>query len=79
VTRSEVPTTYRERYQRQGGARAQHLHPGSAAEVLDDQVERCSAEGRGEGGPITFYERYGFEETGEIVFDGEMLLRLKLR
>jgi diamine N-acetyltransferase len=34
--------------------------------------------GVGEGSPIPFYERYGFEHTGEIVFDGEMLLRLDL-
>jgi hypothetical protein len=30
------------------------------------------------GGPIAFYERYGFEQTGEIVFDDEVLLRLAL-
>jgi diamine N-acetyltransferase len=35
--------------------------------------------GQGEGSPIGFYERYGFEQTGEIVFDDEMLLRLDLR
>ena len=34
--------------------------------------------GRGEGSPIPFYERYGFVSTGEIVFDGELLLRLEL-
>jgi diamine N-acetyltransferase len=34
--------------------------------------------GEGDGSPITFYERYGFEKTGEIVFDDEVLLRLKL-
>jgi diamine N-acetyltransferase len=34
--------------------------------------------GQGEGSPIPFYERYGFEQTGEIVFDGEVLLRLSL-
>ena len=34
--------------------------------------------GQGEGSPIPFYERYGFEQTGEIVFDDEMLLRLEL-
>jgi diamine N-acetyltransferase len=32
----------------------------------------------GEGSPIPFYERYGFRETGEIVFDGEVLLELRL-
>jgi len=35
--------------------------------------------GQGEGSPIAFYERYGFEQTGEIVFDDEVLLRLELR
>ena len=35
--------------------------------------------GRGEGSPLAFYERYGFEQTGEIVFDDEVLLRLVLR
>ena len=34
--------------------------------------------GRGEGSPIPFYERYGFVQTGELVFDGEVLLRLDL-
>jgi hypothetical protein len=33
--------------------------------------------GRGDGSPIPFYERYGFERTGEIRFD-EVMLRLKL-
>ena len=35
--------------------------------------------GQGDGSPITFYERYGSEQAGEIVFDDEVLLRLKLR
>ena len=35
--------------------------------------------GQGDGSPVTFYERYGFERTGEIVFDDEDLLRLELR
>jgi len=34
--------------------------------------------GRGEGSPIAFYERYGFEQAGEIVFDNEVLLRLEI-
>lgn len=34
--------------------------------------------GQGEGSPIPFYERYGFVRTGDIVFDGEVLLRLEL-
>lgn len=35
--------------------------------------------GQGPGSPIPFYERYGFERTGDIVFDDEVLLRLRLR
>ena len=35
--------------------------------------------GEGEGGPIPFYERYGFVRTGEIVFENEVLLQLRLR
>jgi hypothetical protein len=35
--------------------------------------------GQGAGSPIPFYERYGFRQTGEIVFDGEVLLQLTLR
>ena len=38
---------------------------------------RTSA-GQGEGSPIPFYERYGFVNTGEIVFEDEVLLRLDL-
>ena len=34
--------------------------------------------GQGDGSPITLYERYGSERTGEVRFD-EVLLRLKLR
>jgi hypothetical protein len=35
--------------------------------------------GQGDGSPLGFYERYGFEQTGEIVFDDEILLQYKLR
>jgi diamine N-acetyltransferase len=42
------------------------------------EVMRTSA-GQGKGSPIGFYERYGFERTGDIVFDDEVLLQLKLR
>jgi hypothetical protein len=31
----------------------------------------------GEGSPVTFYERYGFEPTGDL-HDDEILLRLEL-
>jgi diamine N-acetyltransferase len=34
--------------------------------------------GQGDGSPIAFYERYGFEQTGEV-HDDEVELRLKLR
>lgn len=34
--------------------------------------------GEGDGSPLGFYERYGFEQTGERVFDNEILLRLKI-
>jgi diamine N-acetyltransferase len=42
------------------------------------KVMRTSA-GQGTGSPIGFYERYGFERTGDIVFDNEVLLQLELR
>ena len=46
-------------------------------------IGRTSAAGPvwrwGEGSPIAFYERYGFRRTGDIVFDDEVLLRLRLR
>ncbi len=35
--------------------------------------------GQGEGSPIAFYERYGFRRTGDMVFDDEVLLRLRLQ
>jgi diamine N-acetyltransferase len=37
---------------------------------------RTSA-GQGEGSPVTFYERYGFERTGDLHGD-EILLRLEI-
>jgi diamine N-acetyltransferase len=42
------------------------------------EIMRTSA-GQGKGSPIGFYERYGFERTGDIVFDNEVLLQFKLR
>ena len=33
--------------------------------------------GEGDGSPIAFYERYGFERTGEVI-DGEVELQLRL-
>jgi hypothetical protein len=34
--------------------------------------------GQGDGSPIAFYERYGFERTGDVL-DDEVLVRLGLR
>ena len=67
-----------ERYQRQGfGTAALDLvvnyfrgRPG--VEAL------TTSAGQGEGSPVTFYERYGFERTGDIVFGDEILLRFAL-
>jgi diamine N-acetyltransferase len=67
-----------ERYQRQGFGTA----------TLDliveyfrgrPRVEAVSTRAHpGDGSPIAFYERYGFERTGEVL-DDEVLLRLELR
>jgi ribosomal protein S18 acetylase RimI-like enzyme len=68
-----------ERYQRRGFGTAtldlivEYFRGRPGVEVLSTSA------GEGDGSPITFYERYGFEKTGEIVFDDEVLLRLKLR
>jgi GNAT superfamily N-acetyltransferase len=68
-----------ERYQGQGFGTAtlnlvvEHFRGRPGVEAL-----RTSA-GQGDGSPIGFYERCGFERTGEIVFDDEVLLRLELR
>jgi diamine N-acetyltransferase len=65
-----------ERYQRQGFGTA----------TLDLIVEYFRGRGRGamwtsaaqgEGSPVTFYERYGFERTGDLHGD-EVLLRLEI-
>ncbi len=67
-----------ERYQRRGFGTAtldlivEYFRGRPGVEVL------WTSAGQGDGSPITFYERYGFERTGEIVFDNEVLLRLKL-
>ncbi len=68
-----------ERYQRRGfgtatlGRIVEYFRGRPGVEVLSTSA------GQGDGSPMTFYERYGFESTGEIVFDDEVLLRLKLR
>ena len=67
-----------ERYQRQGfGTATLDLiveyfrgRPGV------EELSTCA--GQGPGSPVPFYERYGFENTGEVI-DGEVLLRLRLR
>jgi diamine N-acetyltransferase len=66
-----------ERYQRQGFGTATldlivEYFRGRPVEVLSTSA------GQGDGSPITFYERYGFEQTGEMWSDDEVLLRLKL-
>ena len=66
-----------ERYQRQGFGTAtldlivEYFRGRPGVEVLSTRA------GQGDGSPITFYERYGFEHTGEV-FDAEVLLRLRL-
>jgi diamine N-acetyltransferase len=66
-----------ERYQRRG------LGTATLDLVVEDFRRRrvdvlWTSAGQGNGSPITFYERYGFERTGKIVFDNEVLLRLRL-
>ena len=67
-----------ERYQRRGFGTAvldlvvEHFRDPPGAEVLNTSA------GQGEGSPIAFYERYGFERTGEVLHD-EAVLRLRLQ
>jgi diamine N-acetyltransferase len=66
-----------ERYQRQGFGTATldlivEYFRGRRVEVLTTSARE------GDGSPVIFYERYGFERTGEV-FDDEVLLRLRLR
>lgn len=68
-----------ERYQRRGYGTAtldlivEYFRGRPGVEIM-----RTSA-GQGDGSPLPFYERYGFERTGDIVFNNEVLLRLQLR
>jgi diamine N-acetyltransferase len=68
-----------ERYQRQGFGTAtldlvvEYFRGRPGVEVLSTSA------GQGDGSPIAFYERYGFEQTGEAWSDDEVLLRLNLR
>ena len=67
-----------ERYQRQGfGSATLDLVVEYFRGRPGVEVPNTSA-GQGEGSPLGFYERYGFERTGEIRFD-EVMLRLRLR
>jgi len=68
-----------ERYQGRGyGAATLDLIAGYVRRRPEVEIIRTSC-GQGEGSPLGFYERYGFEQTGEIVFDNEILLHYKLR
>ena len=67
-----------ERYQRQGFGTAtldlivDYFRGRPGVEALNTSA------GQGDGSPISFYEHYGFERTGEVRY-GEVFLRLKLR
>jgi len=66
-----------ERYQRRGFGTATLDRIAAYFRERNVDVLWTSA-GQGDGSPVTFYERYGFERTGDIVFDDEILLRLAL-
>jgi diamine N-acetyltransferase len=68
-----------ERYQRQGFGTATLDLVVEYFRGRPGVEEMWTSAGQGEGSPIAFYERYGFEQTGEIVFDNEVLLRLRFR
>ncbi len=67
-----------ERYQRQGFGTAtldlivEYFRGRPGVELL------TTSAGQGDGSPIAFYERYGFEPTGEVS-DDEVVLALELR
>ena len=65
----------------------QYQGRGYGAEVVRQVVELVRAEGAAElltsyvpgpGGPAGFYERLGFEPTGDLDEDGEIIMRLAL-
>ena len=68
-----------ERHQRQGIGTAtldlivEYFRGRPGVDVLTTSAHR------GDGSPIGFYERYGFEQTGGPASDDEVLLRLVLR
>ena len=39
-------------------------------------TDMWTSAGQGDGSPLGFYERYGFTQAGEVVFDDEVLLHL---
>jgi diamine N-acetyltransferase len=67
-----------ERHQRRGLGTAtldlivEHFRTRPGVEVM------WTSAGQGDGSPTPFYERYGFVQTGDVVFDDEVLLRLSL-
>jgi diamine N-acetyltransferase len=68
-----------ERYQGCGyGTATLDLIAGYFRRRPEVKIMRTSC-GQGQGSPLGFYERYGFEQTGEIVFDNEILLQYELR
>ena len=66
-----------ERHQRQGFGMAtldlivEYFRGRPGVEALSTSA------GQGDGSPITFYERYGFERTGDV-FDDQVMLRLRI-
>ncbi len=68
-----------ERYQRRGyGTATLDLVAEYFRRRSEVEIMRTSC-GQGDGSPLGFYERYGFEQTGDIVFDDEILLQLRIR
>ena len=68
-----------ERHQRRGFGTAtldlivEYFRGRPGVEVL------TTSAGQGDGSPIAFYERYGFERSGDIHSGDEVLLKLRLR
>jgi diamine N-acetyltransferase len=66
-----------ERYQRHGYGTAALDQVVEYFRARPDVTMISTSAVEGEGGPIPFYERYGFVRTGEM-FEGEVMLRLDL-
>ena len=60
-----------------GTAKRSNLPSSSTSGVRPGVEVLTTSAGQGVGSPIAFYERYGFERTGEVSED-EVVLRLKL-